>query len=103
MAHKRGMNEQHVAPGSSKGKSKHQHGVQSERTHVVIAVERAVAMVEIFVGDKQGAAIAIDVLDDILIAAVGELVDDDVAVAGVEVSDERPLLLGNGMQIVIDV
>ena len=97
------MDEQHTAAGTRECKGEHENRVETEGTHVVVAIERAMAMNKILVGYQQSAAVSIDIFDDILIAPVGELVDDNIAVACVEIPDERPLVLWDGSQIVIDI
>ena len=97
------MNQQHVLSRSGKGEDQHQGRVEAVGAHVVIAVEGAAAVTEFLVGYEQCAAVAVGVLDDILVAPVVEQVDRDDAVAGVKIPDERALFLGYGPKTVVDV
>ena len=55
---------------SCKGKDEHQGIVESEFSHVVVTVQCALAVAEVFIGQQQAAVGTLYVLDDILVSAI---------------------------------
>lgn len=95
------VDEESLQSAAGKGEDEHQGVVQSEATHVVVAVQGASAVAEVLVGLQQAAAGPVDVLDDILVASVVEFIHDGISVSRVESPDSLALILGIGFEGII--
>jgi len=95
------VDEESLQSAAGKGEDEHQGVVQSEATHVVVAVQGASAVAEVLVGLQQAAAGPVDVLDDILVASVVESIHDGISVSRVESPDSLALILGIGFEGII--
>ena len=96
------MYEQRLPAAPSKSENKHQRIVQPEASHVVVAVEGTVAEREFLICLQETAVATVDVLDDELVAAVGQLVHHGYAVSCVETSNTLTMGLAYGRQGVVD-
>ena len=96
------MDEKGFLEASRKGEDKHQGIVESEAAHVVVAIQGATAVAEVLVGQQQAAFGTVDVFDDVLIAAIVELVNDGVAVSRIKGTYPMSFLLGIRTQGVVD-
>lgn len=101
LSYQRCVDEESLQSAAGKGEDEHQGVVQSEATHVVVAVQGASAVAEVLVGLQQAAAGPVDVLDDILVASVVESIHDGISVSRVESPDSLALILGVGFEGII--
>lgn len=96
------MHENGLKPATRKGERKHQSVVNAKTTHIKIAIEGTLAMVEILISDEQATVFFLDVFDNILVSSVIQKVYDGIAVAGVESFDWLALLLWTRSQVIVD-
>ena len=95
-----GMDEQCGMGSACKGVDEHQGIVESEGAHRPVALQCASAVAEIGTTDEQTALAIVYVLDEVLIATVGKAIDDGVAIACIEGTNEE--FVFSGLQSVID-
>ena len=96
------VDEESLQSAAGKGEDEHQGVVQSEATHVVVAVQGASAVAEVLVGLQQTAAGPVDVLDDILVSAIVEFIDDGVSISCIKGSDAFAFFLWVGAQGIVN-
>ena len=94
------MDEHCLTETASKGIDEHQCIVESKRAHHPVAVECTATVREILIGLQQTTVAVVDVANDVLVTTVGELIDQRVAIAGVELANE--LAVFTGSQTVVD-
>ena len=102
LSDKRGVDKQGVLLAGGKGVGQHQGIVEAIAAHVVVAIEGTATYCKVVVGNEQAAALLLNILDDKLVAAVGAAVYDDVTVACVKGMYAGTLLLGDGLQTIVD-
>ena len=90
------MNEQRLPEAASKGEDEHEGVVESETTHVVIAIEGATTVGKVFIRAQQTAVIASQVFDEKLISTIRESIDKRVSIPCIEISDRLSLFLVRG-------
>ena len=87
---------------SCKGKDEHQGIVESEFSHVVVTVQCALAVAEVFIGQQQAAVGTLYVLDDVLVSAIVEFIDDGVSISCIKGSDAFAFFLWVGAQGIVN-
>ena len=87
---------------SCKGKDEHQGIVESKFSHIVVTVQCALAVAEVFIGQQQAAVGTLYVLDDVLVSAIVEFIDDGVSISSIKGSDAFALFLWVGAQGIVN-
>ena len=96
------MYQHRVSFAAGKGHDQHQYIVQAKASHVEITIQCTLTIAEILITDKQSTRHFINILDDILIAAVWQSVYNSISITRIKHSDTMSFFFIYNFQIRIN-